>query len=89
MAKDKLSTGCSDWQLRWSGYVGKLTLNPLTNEFTWKGRWHGRHGQQSIIVQSTFTYNDGKINIIKRTGNGKPVDSELIKACEIILQAQM
>jgi len=87
--KTKLSTGCGDWHLRWSGYVGKLTLNPLTNEFVWKGRWHGRHGQQSRIVQTTFTLNDGKINIIERTGNGEPVESELLKACDIILKSQL
>lgn len=90
MAKNKLSTGCSDWQLRWSGMVGRLTLNPMTNTFIWKGQWNGRHGQTGPRRVVEFTFNNGEITAINGTDKGfLPVESEVLKAVNIILNSQL
>jgi hypothetical protein len=91
--KNLLSTGCSDWQLGWglggNDKLGRLTLEPLTNEFVWKGYSQGRHGDiwnKGAFLR--FTVQDDKITILGSKGN-YPVQSELLKAVNITLQQQM
>lgn len=91
--RNPLTTQCNDWHLGWGfgGYdkIGKLTLDPLTNTFIWKGfsqgRWGANWNRGSYL---NFTVKDGIIT--KLGGKGcHPVQSELLKSVNTILQQQM
>ena len=87
---NNLKTNCGDWHLKWSGTIGKLELNPLTNTFIWKGHWQGRHGEMGCKASCEFILYDDHIQIITRSEMDViPIESELIKAANIILQQQM
>ena len=90
--KSLLSCNCSDWQLGWgfggNDKLGKLTLDPLTNEFIWKGYSEGRHGgiwNKGAFLR--FTVLDNVITVIASEGS-YPVQSELLKSADQILRLQ-
>ena len=88
------NTGCGDWHHGWGyGYtkLGKLSIEMVEDcpiNFLWKGRSQGRHGNvhwKNGLVRFMIVSEDHIAVTYMR--QSYPMDSEVIKAMNILLTA--